>query len=179
MLFLSTVVGGVVGSNAASKSSDNDAAKNAVANGAIATDPSGNVLYPLNANSAPLYPSASLTAAGSTPSVGSSTDLSCGSDPFSPASRAANSFEVRSDHPRLFAPAYRWSCLPQLIGKDPYLAAWNETIFSNASRFADMDPQPYTLVFPPARVGLMRLAGPTAACPALASLIRRERFSCA
>ena len=31
------------------------------------------------------------------------------------------------------APAYQWECLPQKIQNDPYLAAWNASIFANAT----------------------------------------------
>lgn len=166
-----------MGSNAANKSHGNSNANNAVKNGAIATDGSGHPLYPLNANSQPIYPTASSTAAGSAPSLGSSSSLSCGSDPFTPSSSNADTFQVRSDHPRLFAPAYRWSCLPNLIANDPYMAAWNDTIFQNASQFAAMDPQPYTFVSSSERsvYDLRRLAALMAACPEVASWIQLEK----
>ena len=50
---------------------------------------------------------------------------------------------MRSDRPRLIAPAYKWEALPNLIAHDPYLSGWNQTIFGNASTWKDMDPVPY------------------------------------
>ena len=39
------------------------------------------------------------------------------------------------DHPRLIAPAYKWTALTTggLIANDPYLKFWNQTIVNNAS----------------------------------------------
>lgn len=62
-------------------------------------------------------------------------------DPFQPSS--PNPTQVRSDRPRLIAPAYKWAVLPQLIASDPYMSAWNHTIFGNASDYNASPPVPY------------------------------------
>lgn len=55
------------------------------------------------------------------------------SDPFQPSNPSPTT--VRSDRPRLFAPSYKWQALPALIQSDPYLKAWNDTIFGNATDY--------------------------------------------
>jgi hypothetical protein len=50
---------------------------------------------------------------------------------------------VRSDRPRLIAPAYKWQALPALIKNDPYLTGWNATIFGNATNYFPQPPVPY------------------------------------
>ena len=50
---------------------------------------------------------------------------------------------MRTDHPLLFAPSYKWACLPKLIAADSYMSSWNATIFLNATKFYAMDPTAY------------------------------------
>jgi hypothetical protein len=50
---------------------------------------------------------------------------------------------VRTDRPRLIAPAYKWAALPELIQNDPYLQGWNATIFGNATFFLTQPPVVY------------------------------------
>lgn len=50
---------------------------------------------------------------------------------------------MRSDRPRLIAPAYKWAALPQLISNDPYLKYWNDTIFENATEYYNLPPVVY------------------------------------
>lgn len=52
---------------------------------------------------------------------------------------------VRADHPRLVAPKYKWDALPAMIANDPYLAAWNKTIFGNATLHLTQDPLNYDI----------------------------------
>ena len=140
LIVAGAVVGGVVGSRSASKSSNSNAA-NAADRGVNNAVVGGTTALSVDANGNPIYPSSTATAAGSTPTVVSNSALSCGTDPYTPS--GGSGFTARSDHPRLFAPQYRWDCLPKLIAADPYLATWNETIFVNATRYAAMDPQAY------------------------------------
>ena len=83
------------------------------------------------------------TAAFTTPTFHPTSDdsLAWPADPFQPAS--ASPTNVRSDRPRLIAPAYKWQALPQLIANDPYLKEWNETIFGNATEYYGLSPVQY------------------------------------
>jgi hypothetical protein len=62
-------------------------------------------------------------------------------DPFQPSNPSPTS--VRSDRPRLIAPAYKWAALPTLIANDPYLKTWNDTIFGNATAYYSLPPVVY------------------------------------
>jgi hypothetical protein len=89
----------------------------------------------------PVYPTG--TSAGSAPAATSSaTSGLCAAD--NPSYTTYGNYQVRSDHPRLFAAQSKWNCLPQQIQADAYLQSWNQTIIANATRFAGMDPVPYT-----------------------------------
>jgi hypothetical protein len=82
------------------------------------------------------------TAAFTAPTfIASNSQLSWPADPFKPSSPSPTS--VRSDRPRLFAPAYKWDALPDLIRKDPYLKGWNDTIFGNATAYYNLPPVAY------------------------------------
>ena len=85
------------------------------------------------------------TAAFTTPTFNPTTDASLAwpQDPFQPANPQPTT--VRTDRPRLIAPAYKWETLPNLIPNDPYLKYWNETIFQNASAYYDLVPVVYHL----------------------------------
>lgn len=78
-----------------------------------------------------------------TPTFNPTTDasLSWPADPWQPASPAVTS--VRTDRPRLIAPAYKWAALPALIANNPYLQEWNKTIFGNASDYYGQPPVAY------------------------------------
>lgn len=68
--------------------------------------------------------------------------LSCGDDPYS----FAGGLAVRQEHPLLFAPAYKWTCLQQkLIGADGHMSSWNATIFANATKFYNLPPTTYSI----------------------------------
>jgi hypothetical protein len=62
-------------------------------------------------------------------------------DPFQPSSPSPTN--VRTDRPRLIAPAYKWQALPTLIANDPYLKNWNNTIFGNATDYYNAPPVVY------------------------------------
>jgi len=78
-----------------------------------------------------------------TPTFIASTDssISWPQDPFQPAN--PDRLTVRTDRPRLIAPAYKWAALPTLIKNDPYLKGWNDSIFSNASDYYSLQPVAY------------------------------------
>lgn len=50
---------------------------------------------------------------------------------------------MRTDRPRIIAPAYKWQALPALIKSDPYLTGWNATIFGNATAYFSLPPVVY------------------------------------
>lgn len=147
LVIIAVVVGAVVGTK---KSNDNKSA-------AAASDPSAAASSAINAKTSvgrfavstdsefmmPVYPSTTNTALFTTPTFISTDDsgLAWPKDPFQPSSPAPTS--VRTDRPRLIAPSYKWSALPELIKNDPYLKGWNETIFGNASTWNSMPPVPY------------------------------------
>jgi hypothetical protein len=96
-----------------------------------------------NAYGVPIYPTSAIDLFTNTPAVGSNASLAWGTDPGAPTNGSLSA--VRPDHPRLFAPAQRWERLPALIAADPYLAAWNKTIFDNATAFYSMPPTNYSI----------------------------------
>lgn len=82
-------------------------------------------------------------AAFSTPTFNpSNTAFAWPQDPFSAPSNPSPT-SLRSDRPRLIAPAYKWAALPGLIAKDPYLKSWNDTIFGNATTYYSLPPVQY------------------------------------
>ncbi|EIW64257.1 uncharacterized protein TRAVEDRAFT_68108 [Trametes versicolor FP-101664 SS1] len=83
----------------------------------------------------PIYPSATNTAAYTSPTFNPSTNaaLAWPEDTFAPSDPSPTN--VRTDRPRLIAPAYKWQALPNLIKNDPYLKSWNDTIFGNATEY--------------------------------------------
>ncbi|KAI0778396.1 chondroitin AC/alginate lyase [Trametes elegans] len=85
----------------------------------------------------PIYPSTTNTAAFTEPTFNptSNSALAWPEDSFKPSSPSPTT--VRTDRPRLIAPAYKWQALPELIKNDPYLKAWNDTIFGNATQYYD------------------------------------------
>lgn len=131
-VIVAAVLGGVLGSRASDDDDDNNSSgsssnsnKNIAAgdgkHGDVVAANADATVYPIDAHSNPVYPTASsiATAEGATPTVTSNKTLACSSDPFSPSTQDADTFEVRQDHPRLFAPSYKWDCLPDQIAADP------------------------------------------------------------
>jgi hypothetical protein len=53
--------------------------------------------------------------------------------------------DVKSTHPRLIATNDHWRRLPAIILVDPYLAHWNESIFSKAAQLSAELPVAYNL----------------------------------
>lgn len=77
-----------------------------------------------------------------TPAFVNNAALSCGADPYA-FSNTGGPLSVRKEHPLLFAPAYKWACLPKLIAADSHMRQWNATIFRNATAFAALSPVAY------------------------------------
>lgn len=127
-VIVAAVVGGVVGSNAAKDDDDGSSGdhKKAIAEGSgspgdVVTAFNEKTVYPLDTDGNPIYPTASkvATAEGAKPTTTANNTLSCDNDPFSPSSQDADTFEVRPDHPVLFAPSHKWECLADQIAADP------------------------------------------------------------
>ncbi|KAF8917660.1 chondroitin AC/alginate lyase [Mucidula mucida] len=144
------VVGAILGIRA-SKSSDDSSSTS----GASSSNPSDVVSvkaevgrFATATNSefmVPVYPSTTNAAAYTVPTFVDTSDSSLAwpSDPWQPANPSVTS--LRSEHPRLIAPAYMWEALPTLIKNDPYLTGWNATIFGNASDYYSADPVAYVM----------------------------------
>ncbi|KAM0750669.1 hypothetical protein T439DRAFT_289176 [Meredithblackwellia eburnea MCA 4105] len=145
------VLGGIFGSRAAknNKSGSNNTGGGNSAAGTgtgVATKTAGSangavIPTATDANGNPLYPTTTGSAKIAAPTVIASSALSCGSDPYQFSNPA--SLTVRAEHPLLFAPKYKWDCLPKQIAADSYMASWNATIFANATKFYDMAPTQY------------------------------------
>ncbi|KAK3372915.1 hypothetical protein B0T24DRAFT_649069 [Lasiosphaeria ovina] len=60
-------------------------------------------------------------------------------------SSEGKTWEVITDHPRLFTTPQRWINLPQLIAEDPYMARWNDTIFGKAVDRMFRPPENYSV----------------------------------
>jgi len=145
LIIAGAVVGGILGSRNKSKngssslsgsssgsSANQPSVSDAVsAKAALGVFPTGTDSYEL-----PVYPSTTNAAAFAAPTfLGASAKTVWPADTFAPPS--PNVQTVRPDRPRLIAPASKWQALPDLIAKDPYLAAWNKTIFGNATTWRD------------------------------------------
>ena len=93
----------------------------------------------------PCSPRQTNTAAFTKPTFVPSTNAAIAwpEDPFSPASPSKTT--VRTDRPRIIAPAYKWQALPNLIASDPYLKLFNDTIFGNATEYYGLSPVKYNL----------------------------------
>ncbi|KAI0719986.1 chondroitin AC/alginate lyase [Cerioporus squamosus] len=152
-VILAAVLGGVLGSRAHknNSSSSSAAAAGSSPTGEAAASQAASIkqeigVFPTGTDSQyllPLYPSTTNTAAYTTPTFhpSSNADIAWPADPFQPSDPSPTS--VRSDRPRLIAPAYKWEALPKLIPNDPYLKVWNETIFGNATAYFDLEPVVY------------------------------------
>jgi hypothetical protein len=90
----------------------------------------------------PVYATGTNTAGYAAPSTYSSPSSK---DSWPTAPSPPSNTSIR-DHPRLIAPAYKWTALTTggLIANDPYLKFWNQTIVNNASSTLGDDPTPYT-----------------------------------
>ncbi|RDX51074.1 hypothetical protein OH76DRAFT_1347831 [Lentinus brumalis] len=156
VVILAAVLGGVLGSRAhknSSSSSSNAAAAGSSPTGEAAASQAASIkqeigVFPTGTDSQyllPLYPSTTNTAAYTTPTFHPSNNaaLAWPADPFQPSDPSPTS--VRSDRPRLIAPAYKWEALSKLITTDPYLKVWNETIFGNASVYYNLPVVQYHL----------------------------------
>ncbi|KAM0789095.1 hypothetical protein ACM66B_003152 [Microbotryomycetes sp. NB124-2] len=158
-VIVGAVLGGVLGSRAAhnnSGDSKSDSASSGSGSGSTKSKSSGskvassaavqeNLLLPTATDGFgnPIYPSSTGSAAISKPTTVSNSALSCQADPYSFSN--PSSLSVRNEHPLLFAPSYKWSCLQQQISQDYYLSYWNDTIFTNATKFYNMQPTNYSI----------------------------------
>lgn len=143
-IILGAVLGAVLGTHHGSSSTHSAVSSGAASGaGANAGKDASQVLFTgYNAYGVPQYPLSVHTAFNSPPSLSSNDNLGWGQDPNSPD---PSSQSIRSDRPRLFASTYRWNRLPSLIKIDPYLTAWNSTIFSNATAFYNLPPTNYSI----------------------------------
>ena len=67
----------------------------------------------------------------------SRASVDCGGDPWTSKGSTngkGTGLDIRPDHPRLIAPAYKWACLPKLIQSDSYLSKWHAKIVSDAGK---------------------------------------------
>ncbi|THV07870.1 hypothetical protein K435DRAFT_825197 [Dendrothele bispora CBS 962.96] len=149
VVILAAVLGGVLGSRA-SKNSSSDGSGGS-AQGAAAASSAASAAHDLGrfataTNSefmVPVYPSFTSNAAFATPTFVSNSNNAQAwpEDPFQPKNPSPSS--LRSDRPRLIAPAYKWAALPSMIPNDPYLKGWNDTIFGNATQYMSLPPVVY------------------------------------
>ncbi|KAF9479718.1 hypothetical protein BDN70DRAFT_878475 [Pholiota conissans] len=154
VVIIAAVVGGVVGSRnsnskdastSSSGSSSGSAGDTAAASSAISAKSAvGRFATATDSEfMVPIYPSTTNTGVFTTPTFVSSSDakISWPADPFQPSSPSPT--KVRTDRPRLIAPAYKWQALPNLIKNDPYMQSWNTTIFGNATAYFSLPPVVY------------------------------------
>ncbi|KZT30714.1 hypothetical protein NEOLEDRAFT_1174102 [Neolentinus lepideus HHB14362 ss-1] len=134
VVVVAAVVGGVVGSRHHSSTAGTQSTKASASSVASAKNAIG--IYPTGTNSQymmPLYPSTTNSAAFASPTFidQSNSVTTWPTDSFQPSNPSPTS--VRTDRPRLIAPAYKWAALPNLIKNDIYMSSWNDTIFGNAT----------------------------------------------
>ncbi|PLW57753.1 hypothetical protein PCANC_01384 [Puccinia coronata f. sp. avenae] len=142
-IILAIVLGAVLGSRHSNKGSTALGSLASAGAGSSAGKDTNHVLFSgYNSYGVPQYPTSASQLFNTPPSFSSSANLAWGTDPNAPPKSGTT---VRQDHPRLFAPAYKWDRLPALIKVDPYLASWNDTIFSNATLFYNMEPTNYSI----------------------------------
>ncbi|EGN91627.1 hypothetical protein SERLA73DRAFT_100273 [Serpula lacrymans var. lacrymans S7.3] len=144
VVIVGAVLGGVLGSR-----HHNDVAE--ASSGSAAASVAASVknelgVFPTSTDSQyllPIYPATTNTAAYTTPTRISTSNAAYAwpQDPFQPSNPSPTS--LRSDRPRLIAPAYKWEALPQLIQNDPYLKSWNDSIFNNATQYYNAPPVAY------------------------------------
>ncbi|KAG8920148.1 hypothetical protein FRC02_001140 [Tulasnella sp. 418] len=161
VIIVAAVVGGVVGSKASDNNKGNSSSsqQNGGNNGnsgpggqpnesELASIKSQVGLFATSTNSfnIPIYPSTTNAAAFTTPTfiTGDASKLTWPKDPAQFAAQPAPT-SVRTDRPRIVAPAYKWEALPNLIANDPYMKAWNDSIIALAQKFDPMDPVPYLI----------------------------------
>lgn len=145
-LLLVLIAGGVVGAIIATRKNkgSSSAASSGTGTGSSNLDTDG--IFATATNSEfmmPVYPSTTNTALFTTPTFLPNAASAWPSDSFAPANPSV--LTVRSDRPRLIAPAYKWAALPSLISNDPYLNSWNHSIFMNASQYYNLPPVVYHL----------------------------------
>ncbi|KAJ7582584.1 chondroitin AC/alginate lyase [Mycena floridula] len=151
LVIVGAVVGGVLGSrahknNSSASSSSNSGSENPAAASSAVSAKNAVGLFATATNSefmVPIYPSTTNSAAFSTPTFNAAAPNAWPKDSFQPSNPSVQT--VRTDRPRLLAPAYKWAALPALIAADPYLKSWNSTIFGNATDYASQGVVKYFL----------------------------------
>jgi len=142
-IILAVILGAVLGTRHSSKDGEAVRAISSAGAGSSAGKDTNHVLFSgYNSYGVPQYPLSANQLFNTPPAFSSSANLAWGNDPNAPDKSGSS---VRQDHPRLFAPAYKWDRLPALIQADPYLASWNDTIFANATLLYNMDPTNYSI----------------------------------
>ncbi|KAF9508914.1 hypothetical protein BS47DRAFT_1332487 [Hydnum rufescens UP504] len=142
------VVGGVVASRHSKKGSSTSSTSPSASSGATQSGivAAGLFYTATDGYGLPVYPSTTNSALYGQPTFNPSPTAAWPTDTFSFSSAASPApTSVRTDRPRLIAPAYKWAALPALIQKDPYLRSWNDTIFGNATVILGQDPLLYQI----------------------------------
>ncbi|KAG8862900.1 hypothetical protein FRB96_000318 [Tulasnella sp. 330] len=154
IVIIAAVVGGVVGSkhssssSSSSSSSANGGGGNSPPNASQLSSIKSLGVFPTstNAHTIPIYPSETNQAAFTVATfvaAANSGGSTWSADPFQPANPSPTS--VRTDRPRLIAPAYKWAQLETFMATDPYMQQWNATIMQNANTWEAMDPVAYVI----------------------------------
>ncbi|GJJ09899.1 hypothetical protein Clacol_004123 [Clathrus columnatus] len=150
VVIVAAVVAGVVASRKSNKSSaisntPGSPSPNGSPAGPGVTGLDGLAVFPVATDSyeLPVYPQTTNTALFTVPTFTTNPKLTYPADPFQPANPSPT--QLRQDHPRLIAPAYKWAVLPELVQQDPYLSEWNATIFGNATDYFNSPPVPYVV----------------------------------
>ncbi|GAA96245.1 hypothetical protein E5Q_02909 [Mixia osmundae IAM 14324] len=146
-IIIGAVLGGVLGSRRGnSSSSSTGSGSSSGGSRSSGTGQSQIVVPSLDANGNPVYPSKqAIFANPSVPTYTTNSTLLCSDSAFAAGSGQSGNYQVRGDHPRLFATATKWDCLRSNIAQDAYLAYWNETIFANATKLAALSPTNYSI----------------------------------
>ncbi|PWY97181.1 hypothetical protein BCV70DRAFT_203105 [Testicularia cyperi] len=61
-------------------------------------------------------------------------------------------------HPRIMTTQNEWNCLATKIANDAYLTVWNETIFTNATAWAKLDPVAFVFDGGPSGSGILDIS---------------------
>jgi len=139
-VLVAIIVAAVVGGIEASKNDDDDSSSNS--NGISNNAAENTAAAGRDSNGNPVYATSGTSSASAPAATSSSLAGLCQTD-NPDYSVSGGDLNVRSDHPRLFAASSKWNCLPSQIAQDAYLRSWNATIFTNATRYANMDPVTY------------------------------------
>ncbi|KAF8317065.1 hypothetical protein DL93DRAFT_2125146 [Clavulina sp. PMI_390] len=158
VLVLGAVLGGVLGTQLNKKSSNDNSTGSGGSGSSTSLSPGASSSLAASVSSAkanlrfatgtdtymlPIYPSTTNSALYGDPTLATTPSAAWPTDTFKPSTPSVTT--VRSDRPRLIAPAYKWNALPGLIAQDPYLKGWNNTIFGNATQHLSEAVVPFIL----------------------------------